>query len=80
MFICCLIRLHDTKSDIGSPVDLVDAIILWHVMACTAKKKKKKTCREAEWCSVVCVRVVPVLCDCFSSVHWGSSLVTDRLT
>lgn len=42
MFICCLIRLHDTKSDIGSPVDLVDAIILWHVMACTAKKKKKK--------------------------------------
>lgn len=42
MFICCLIRLHDTKSDIGSPVDLVDAIILWHVMARTAKKKKKK--------------------------------------
>lgn len=40
MFICCLIRLHDTKSDIGSPVDLVDAIILWHVMARTAKKKK----------------------------------------
>lgn len=30
--------LNDTKSDIGSTVDLVDAIVLWH----GGEKKKRK--------------------------------------
>lgn len=33
--------LNDTKSDIGSTVDVVDAIILWHGGLCGKKKEKK---------------------------------------
>lgn len=50
MFICRLIRLqivtvHTQKNlynNIGSTVDLVDAVALWHVMARVATESKKK--------------------------------------
>lgn len=59
--------LNDTKSDIGSIVDLVDAIISWRVVACTAGKKKKDETilsRSRVVFSGLCLCVVSVQCDC----------------
>lgn len=44
MFLCCLICLHtnNTKSDIGSTVDLVDAITLSRGGLYSKRKKQKK--------------------------------------
>lgn len=69
------------KSDIGSPVDLVDAIISWHMMARVAKKTQKKANSKTkqkqsgvQWF----VFVSSLCCVTVSNVDWGSSLVTNR--
>ena len=53
--------LIDTKTDIGSTVDLVDAIILWHGVL---YGEKKNPVENRVVFSGLCMCVVPVPCDC----------------
>lgn len=64
--------LNNTKSDIGSTVDLVDAIILWHD-GLYGKKKKNPVEKQSgvQWF----VFVSSMCCVTVFSIDWGSSLV-----
>lgn len=59
MFLCCLICLHtnNTKSDIGSTVDLVDAITLSRGGLYSKKKQQKNAIEKqsgVQWFVFVC--------------------------
>lgn len=68
--------LNDTKSDIGSTVDLVDTIVLWHG-GLYGKKILIILSRRRVVFSGLCL--CPYAVWLLVSVDWGSSLVTNAL-